>query len=218
MCSAEDEQLMTSVMIRNLPSRATEEEIMEKVDSIGFCGTYDFFFLPRRSNGYQGGHGRVNQGYAFINFKSASVTLCFLETVAKANLMLRASPKVLNACYARVQGREHLIRCTAHCRTTCLPWIEGQKSDDLAAGDLLPFQMPPAADVLTSTAATQQQMAAPLQSTVVTTSPHPNRRETIDGDKRGDCVARPVQPMYIHIDHEYFFNDVAVSADWMIEC
>eukprot|EP00929_Paragymnodinium_shiwhaense_P008823 TRINITY_DN11279_c0_g1_i1.p1 TRINITY_DN11279_c0_g1~~TRINITY_DN11279_c0_g1_i1.p1 ORF type:complete len:218 (-),score=41.42 TRINITY_DN11279_c0_g1_i1:457-1110(-) len=216
MCSAESEQLLTSVMIRNLPSRATEEEIMEKVDSIGFCGTYDFFFLPRRTNGYQAGHRKVNQGYAFINFKNPSVTLCFMDTVAKANLVLRASPKVLNACYARVQGREHLIRCTAHCRTTGAPWIEEEESDDLAAGDVLPFQMPPA-DVLTSTAATQQQMAAPLQSTVVTTSPHPNRRETVEGDTRGDCVAGPVQPMYIPIDHEYFLNEVAVSADWMFE-
>lgn len=54
----------TTVMLRNLPNDYSREDALKLLDSQGFAGLYDFFYLPvdfDRGNG---------MGYAFVNFIS----------------------------------------------------------------------------------------------------------------------------------------------------
>merc|ERR1719171_2819620 len=49
-----DDDLITTMMIRNIPFWCTKEDILGDIDMVGFQGMYDFFYLPqdrrRKSN------------------------------------------------------------------------------------------------------------------------------------------------------------------------
>merc|ERR1719440_891035 len=55
-----EESKWTSVMIRNIPCRYTQQELIDEIEMLGFV--IDFLYLPpaRRATG--------NLGYAFVNF------------------------------------------------------------------------------------------------------------------------------------------------------
>lgn len=49
-------------MLRNLPNKFMQEDLLEEVDQAGFAGQYDFFYMPMDIQ------NNANVGYAFINF------------------------------------------------------------------------------------------------------------------------------------------------------
>eukprot|EP00930_Biecheleria_cincta_P056888 TRINITY_DN42904_c0_g1_i1.p1 TRINITY_DN42904_c0_g1~~TRINITY_DN42904_c0_g1_i1.p1 ORF type:complete len:479 (-),score=76.24 TRINITY_DN42904_c0_g1_i1:140-1576(-) len=55
---------VTTVMIRNVPNQYHRGHFMQELDRLGFCGRYDFVYLPidRQT--------QWNVGYAFVNFES----------------------------------------------------------------------------------------------------------------------------------------------------
>eukprot|EP00931_Biecheleriopsis_adriatica_P040571 TRINITY_DN2324_c0_g1_i15.p1 TRINITY_DN2324_c0_g1~~TRINITY_DN2324_c0_g1_i15.p1 ORF type:complete len:267 (+),score=55.38 TRINITY_DN2324_c0_g1_i15:129-929(+) len=60
--SADLETPPTTMMIRNIPNRYSQQELMNELDRLGFLGSYDFFYMPHdRATKY-------NVGYAFVNF------------------------------------------------------------------------------------------------------------------------------------------------------
>jgi hypothetical protein len=56
----------TTMMIRNVPNRYTQDELLDELESLGFEGTFDFFYAPI-DVGTMG-----NVGYAFVNFVDAA--------------------------------------------------------------------------------------------------------------------------------------------------
>mmetsp|Transcript_37493 Transcript_37493/g.60435 ORF Transcript_37493/g.60435 Transcript_37493/m.60435 type:complete len:376 (+) Transcript_37493:153-1280(+) len=52
----------TTMMIRNIPNRYTQRELIKEMDGMGFEDTYDFFYLPIDKGTL------CNVGYAFVNF------------------------------------------------------------------------------------------------------------------------------------------------------
>merc|ERR1712217_910075 len=52
----------TTIMIRNIPNRYTQQQVMMELDSLGFAESYDFFYAPMDKQ------TKCTVGYAFVNF------------------------------------------------------------------------------------------------------------------------------------------------------
>jgi len=96
----------TTMMIRNLPKNLTQQELLEEINRCGFCGLYDFCYLPRDFKSSQ------SQGFAFVNFNCPVVAARFMDAW---NLLLRfgspgSSPQKLTVSKADLQGLEANIK------------------------------------------------------------------------------------------------------------
>jgi len=92
MMSAE----ITTVMLKNIPGRCTQSEVLSAIDAMGFDGAYDFFYLPiLRAH---------NVGYAFVGFKDADDAERFARVMTGFRFPNRKSPKVCEVVPAHFQG------------------------------------------------------------------------------------------------------------------
>lgn len=89
---------ITTLMLRNIPNKYSQNSLMQEINELGFSGSYNFFYLPMDI------HNRSNVGYAFINF------LCPVEAEHfrgkfQGHAFLRFhSRKVGDVCDAHLQG------------------------------------------------------------------------------------------------------------------
>lgn len=60
--TAEPQEPVTTVMVRNLPKGLMQLSLLEQLDRSGFAGMYDFCYMPRSFSSGE------NQGFAFVNF------------------------------------------------------------------------------------------------------------------------------------------------------
>ena len=91
----------TSVMIKNIPNKYTQELLLQKINA-SFKGTYDFLYLPIDFK------NKCNVGYAFINFiEPATILRCFEQLNGQKWEHFR-SAKLCELAYARIQGVKKL--------------------------------------------------------------------------------------------------------------
>lgn len=90
----------TTLMIRNIPNRCSQAMLMDKIDQLGFAGTYDFFYLPIDNK------RKSNKGYAFINFMDSATVSIFEQSVHGKKLSKFQSMKLIIIARATLQGYE----------------------------------------------------------------------------------------------------------------
>merc|ERR1719361_2347374 len=85
-------------MLKNIPCRKSQEEVMLHVDQKGFGNTYDFFYLPKDVK------FRANLGYAFINFATPEAATRFRAEMSGYRFPGSGSTKACIVVPAHVQG------------------------------------------------------------------------------------------------------------------
>eukprot|EP00929_Paragymnodinium_shiwhaense_P060757 TRINITY_DN30327_c0_g1_i1.p1 TRINITY_DN30327_c0_g1~~TRINITY_DN30327_c0_g1_i1.p1 ORF type:complete len:232 (-),score=26.76 TRINITY_DN30327_c0_g1_i1:414-1109(-) len=202
----------TSLVIKNIPSRATELEVMSKIDAIGFEGVYDFFYLPYPPP--KKGSTTSNRGYAFINFKDSESSQWFLEVSQRQGITVRSDFKVLSVGPARVQGLGALMECALHGRSLAVPWVQKARS-----GKLMPYKGKPTeytVDPLPISAITDNAArSTPSPSELAASTSRLS--EAVCGP--GPCRAirgGNDRPLYIPLDHAYYADDddTLFSGSW----
>ena len=90
-------------MVRNIPNKYTQDLMLERIDR-KFKGYYDFFYLPIDFK------NKCNVGYAFINFLDIKAIIEFYLEFNNTKWERFNSEKICAIKYARIQGREALIK------------------------------------------------------------------------------------------------------------
>lgn len=91
---------VTTVMLKNLPNKYTQQQLREEIDSLGFAGCYDFFYLPVDAK------TNANKGYAFMNFVTTDYALLFRWQFDGRKMNFFNSQKVVSVVPAALQGLE----------------------------------------------------------------------------------------------------------------
>ena len=89
---------VTTLMIRNIPNRYTQTELMNELREAGFDNKFDFFYLPMDHETH------ANFGYAFINFMDAQDVEPFTKRFNGLKLNRFTSNKIIQIVPAQLQG------------------------------------------------------------------------------------------------------------------
>jgi hypothetical protein len=127
--SSSETELRTTRQIRNLPNNYSKEEVMALIDSMGFAGSYDYFYLPLD---FKKGS---NLGYAYVNFVSvAKAKECFAAFDGFREWPFGVSQKICEVCWGKVQGYEANVK-----KWTYSTWPEEYKPVIFKKGRLETF-------------------------------------------------------------------------------
>lgn len=128
----------TTVMLRNIPNKYTQSNLLDVIAMKGFFTSYDFFYLPVDfKNG-------CNMGYAFINFSSHEIAVNFMNEFKGYHLPTIKSTKVCDVCWARVQGLSRNIEHYRNSPVNDIPQREFRPLLFDSSGVILPFPAPDA--------------------------------------------------------------------------
>lgn len=92
----------TTLMIRNIPNRYSQRELIAEFEDLGFAGSFDFLYIPLDKVTMS------NVGYAFVNFidhKWAEKCIDTLQTY-RFKRHRKVSGKVAAVSVAHIQGLE----------------------------------------------------------------------------------------------------------------
>jgi len=109
--ATQEPEVVTTLMIRNIPCKITLKALIDLIDSYGFAGTYDFLHLPGRGRPFS------NLGYAFLNFSETDMVEKFVSKfhdVAFSTISGINTEKVIEIRPARAQGFAQNIAKVRH--------------------------------------------------------------------------------------------------------
>lgn len=147
-----EDGFVTTVMLRHIPCKYTQGNLLREIDQMGFEGTYDFFYLPMDSL------NKTSVGYAFLNFLDAVDAERFTNTFTGHRFIRHQNDKIAEVSPAKIQGlRNNVIHfansAVVHARNNrCRPIVlqHGIKRDfgellmelqsELMPPDLMPRQ------------------------------------------------------------------------------
>lgn len=100
----------TTMMIRNIPNRCTQRDLVRELEGMGFGGSFDFLYVPMDKV------TMCNVGYAFVNF----VDHCWAERCMEAfdnycfKKHRKARGKIATVSVAHIQGLQANVRHYQH--------------------------------------------------------------------------------------------------------
>jgi len=96
----------TTMMIRNIPNRYTQRELIRELEGLGFAGSFDFLYVPIDKA------TMCNVGYAFVNFVDHSWALRCMQTFDgyPFKKFRKARGKIASVSVAHIQGLEANLR------------------------------------------------------------------------------------------------------------
>lgn len=103
----EDNKELLTVMLRNIPCRCTQQDLIDLLTDHGWADAFNFFHVPTPRGRYKG-----NLGYAFIGFPTTELTQEFMRSMKGVEFSSRNSAKVLDVSPARIQGLNNSLAIT----------------------------------------------------------------------------------------------------------
>lgn len=98
-------QSITTLMIRNIPNRCSQRELIGELERVGFAGCFDFVYVPLDLGTMS------NVGYAFVNFIHPMYAATCMERLPKHQFSRqRKSGKPVAVSPAHMQGLEANLR------------------------------------------------------------------------------------------------------------
>lgn len=96
----------TTIMIRNIPNRLAQHQIMKVLERLGFAGTFDFFYAPMDKR------TKCTVGYAFVNFLHHEVAARCMRAMERYCFegYGRQGSKQARVSVAHIQGLEANVR------------------------------------------------------------------------------------------------------------
>jgi hypothetical protein len=93
----------TTIMIRNIPNRYSQRELMLELEELGFVDSFDFVYIPMDKC------TRANLGYAFVNFVEATWADKCLGAFQNYRFQRHrdVSSKIAAASVAHIQGLDN---------------------------------------------------------------------------------------------------------------
>ncbi|CAK0848225.1 unnamed protein product [Prorocentrum cordatum] len=89
---------VTTVMIKNIPSRCHQDEVLEAIAQFGFGSRYTFFYLPTKTG------KMLNYGYAFVSLPTEQDVTEFRRSLDGFQFARRKSSKAVALAPAKIQG------------------------------------------------------------------------------------------------------------------
>jgi len=98
-------------MIKNIPSRCHQEEVLEAIAQFGFASRYTFFYLPKKVG------KMLNYGYAFIGLFTEQDVNDFRRSLEGFQFVRRKSLKAIALAPAKIQGFQDNVKHFVGSRT-----------------------------------------------------------------------------------------------------
>jgi len=102
---------VTTIMIKNIPSRCHQEEVLEAIAQFGFASRYTFFYLPKKTG------KMLNYGYAFIGLFTEMDVTDFRRSLEGFQFVRRKSLKAIALAPAKIQGFQDNVKHFVGSRT-----------------------------------------------------------------------------------------------------
>lgn len=93
-----NQESITTVMLRNIPCKYMQGNLLREIDQMGFEGTYDFFYLPLDTR------NKTSVGYAFVNFLDEKDAERFTTTFTGYRFQRHQNEKIAEVSPAKIQG------------------------------------------------------------------------------------------------------------------